>query len=629
MHENASFGKGAVRDRTSRTGASKRLVAALVAGLLTLQVSVAAAAGDEEAAPSPAAVVCPPEVPVDLEPFLDVDPASVHAEAIACAQARGWTLGRQLTGYHPLDSMTRAMAARILARLAGELTPPPTATQRRFPDVDAPADLVAAVGLLGGLGVLEGFEDGTFRPNERITRAQFATILDRMLRLGAGVELPRAASPFADLDGPPHGSAVGALHAAGIVVGVTADRFEPRAPVRRDQFASLVVRAAELLVAAGRLAPLAPPGDPVPGDPDPVDPDPVDPQPLDGVRLDQIQVLGSHNSYKLPSPVLNIIRLVDPQQASELDYGHVPIPEQLERQAIRQLELDVFADPEGGRYSEPLGLDFVNQSYPPEVREVMDAPGFKVLHAQDVDFASSCLTLIICLEQVRGWSDANPDHLPVVIMIEGKDEILPPVEFAGATLEFVEPLPFTSELLAQLDDDIRSVFDEDRLITPDDVRGDHETLESAVLAGGWPELNAVRGQVLFFLDNRSYVRDLYREGTPNLEGRAMFTTSQPGQPDAAVLQLPDPVSQEAQIAEAVQAGYLVRTRSDTPTVEARSGDTTRRDAAFRSGAQFVSTDYADRSPFSDYQVTLPGGGPARCNPVLTVPACDDEALRGG
>ena len=98
----------------------------------------------------------------------------------------------------------------------------------------------------------------------------------------------------------------------------------------------------------------------------------------------------------------------------------------------------------------------------------------------------------------------------------------------------------------------RSVFPEDRLITPDDVRGDHATLESAVLAGGWPELNDVRGQVLFFLDNRSYVRDLYRDGTPNLEGRVMFTTSEPGQPDAAVLQLQSPVTQEAQIAEAVR-----------------------------------------------------------------------------
>jgi hypothetical protein len=61
---------------------------------------------------------------------------------------------------------------------------------------------------------------------------------------------------------------------------------------------------------------------------------------------------------------------------------------------------------------------------------------------------------------------------------------------------------------------------------------------------------------------------------------------------------------------------------------ARSGDTTRRDAAFRSGAQLVSTDDADRSPFSDDQGRCPGAGsPVQPGPDL--PTCDDEVLRGG
>jgi len=75
----------------------------------------------------------------------------------------------------------------------------------------------------------------------------------------------------------------------------------------------------------------------------------------------------------------------------------------------------------------------------------------------------------------------------------------------------------------------------------------------------------------------------------------------------------------------VQQGYMVRTRADADTEQSRSGDTTRRDAAFASGAHFISTDYPVPDPdFTDYQVTMPGGNIARCNPVNTTAECTPE-----
>ena len=70
-------------------------------------------------------------------------------------------------------------------------------------------------------------------------------------------------------------------------------------------------------------------------------------------------------------------------------------------------------------------------------------------------------------------------------------------------------------------------------------------------------------------------------------------------------------------------GYIVRTMADSGTVEARSGDRTRMNAAFAAGAHIVSTDYYRPDPrgnmpgsgWSNYVVALPGGGPARSNPV--------------
>ena len=72
----------------------------------------------------------------------------------------------------------------------------------------------------------------------------------------------------------------------------------------------------------------------------------------------------------------------------------------------------------------------------------------------------------------------------------------------------------------------------------------------------------------------------------------MFTNSTPGQPDAAFIKENDPTgANQARIADEVRRGYVVRTRADADTRQARTGDTTMRDAALASGAQWVSTDY--------------------------------------
>jgi hypothetical protein len=164
------------------------------------------------------------------------------------------------------------------------------------------------------------------------------------------------------------------------------------------------------------------------------------------------------------------------------------------------------------------------------------------------------------------------------------------------------------------------VFGDDELITPDVVRGQHASLEEAIRTDGWPTLGASRGKVLFALDNEDAVRDAYVAGHPALKGRVLFTSSPRGTPEAAFLKLNDPITDEAAIRQAVADGYIVRTRSDADTLQARSGDTTMREAALRSGAQWVSTDYevADTKFGTGYVVTMPGGTPSRCNPVRIV-----------
>src|SRR5262245_29756455 len=190
----------------------------------------------------------------------------------------------------------------------------------------------------------------------------------------------------------------------------------------------------------------------------------------DCVALNQVQVLGTHNSYHIqPRPALLAALLAFSPTFSSIEYTHVPLPQQFDEQGIRQIEIDVFADPMGGLYAHREGLAVIGQN-PDSGIPALSQPGFKVLHLQDIDFETTCLTFVDCLQQVKSWSDAHPGHLPIMILVEAKDDLLPPV------LDFTIPVPIGVPEFAALDAEIRSVFPPEQLITPDDIRRGRPTL---------------------------------------------------------------------------------------------------------------------------------------------------------
>jgi hypothetical protein len=339
----------------------------------------------------------------------------------------------------------------------------------------------------------------------------------------------------------------------------------------------------------------------------------------DLLRLNHMQVLGTHNSYHVEGApaLLEAIAEFSADLAATLQYGHAPLPEQFATQGIRQIELDVFADPAGGLYADPAGLALLTGDPDARLPE-LDVPGFKVLHVQDIDYETTCRTFVDCLREVRAWSEAHPSHAPLMILVEAKDDVLPDLG-----LDFAVPIPIGAAELDALDGEIRSVFPPGQLITPGEVRGGRETVREAIEQDGWPTLAATRGRVLFCLDNEGAVRDAYLDGHPSLRGRVMFTSARPPADDAAFVKLNDPLDDFDLIQELVGRGYLVRTRADADTRQARSGDTTQRDAALASGAQFVSTDYPVPDPRfgTGYMVAIPDGLPGRCNPISAPAAC--------
>lgn len=355
---------------------------------------------------------------------------------------------------------------------------------------------------------------------------------------------------------------------------------------------------------------------------------------VDALRLNEIQMIGSHNSYKeKPRPeISSALANLAPSLAAEIEYGHLPLAEQLGDHGVRQFEIDVMADPDGGLYATPAALEILGINEPAD--PAMSEPGFKVQHIQDIDYESTCLTFVACLTEIEEWSSANPDHLPVMVMVETKTDSLAEgaeglgVELPDLGVEFADPPQMTAELFDELEAEVSSVFDQGQIITPDDVRGDADTLEAAVLDQGWPTIGESRGKVLFSLVDTGDSKAIYTADAPSLEGKLFFTSGTPGEPDAAFVRVDDSIEDGDDLQRFAEAGYLIRTRTDSPGVHAPANDTSWRDSALASGAHYLSTDYyvVDETLGTGYVVELPGGVVARCNPVTSPPDCDNELL---
>lgn len=342
------------------------------------------------------------------------------------------------------------------------------------------------------------------------------------------------------------------------------------------------------------------------------------------VAINQLQSFGTHNSYKekIPDVEMALINERLPKVGPTLDYEHRSLAEQLDKGA-RQIELDPSDDPQGGLYSTPLARKILTErgiALPAYDLSVMARPGLKVIHVADIDYRSHCLLFVDCLKQVKAWSDAHPDHTPILMMINPKSSGIP---WVGA----VKVLPWVKESFDRMDAEIRTVFSEDQLITPDDVRGSHATLREAVLAGGWPKLGQARGKIIFTMDLSPKDNAPYAEGHPSLKGRVAFMTTFPDAPEAAYFTMNEPEQQQAEIQSLVKQGFLIRTRADADTKEAREGTTTRREAAIASGAQFISTDYLWPDPRfgTNYTASLPNGAITRCNPLNAPQGCNAKA----
>ncbi len=183
-------------------------------------------------------------------PFIDVDPTSVHADAIACAAdltiAAGVSTDPPM--YAPARAVSRAQVASFLVRVldlvGAEL---PEAGRARFTDVRGSVH-ADSIERLAAAGIVRGRDASTFGPQDPVTRAQIATLLVETVRYVSGEPLlAEGPNPFPDVAGV-HADNVTVATELGLVVGRGDGTFGPTGSTRRDQAASVLVRLLDLLV---------------------------------------------------------------------------------------------------------------------------------------------------------------------------------------------------------------------------------------------------------------------------------------------------------------------------------------------------------------------------------------------
>ncbi|MBT2622808.1 MULTISPECIES: phosphatidylinositol-specific phospholipase C domain-containing protein [Chryseobacterium] len=338
------------------------------------------------------------------------------------------------------------------------------------------------------------------------------------------------------------------------------------------------------------------------------------------IKINQLQVVGTHNSYAEPvdpkvldlaAPIIkNLMKKYDSGMSAEqkakfqeyhpngmdfneaLNYDHPDFTQQLNAN-LRGLELDVYYDPDGNRFNNPASYRVLKEKgvndLAPHNTKGLDKPGFKVLHMADIDFRSHYPTLKDALLELREWSDKHPQHSTIFIMVEAKDSGFP--IFPNST----QVLPFTKKAYDDLDQEISQYLGKDKLITPKEIQGKFKTLREAVVHNNWPKAENSRGKFILMLLPGSAGTKSTKDNPylidGSLEKRLMFMESEPEDSFAAFILRDNAIVRQKEIQEMVKQGFIVRTRADIETYEAKVNDLTRAKEAFSSGAQVVSTDF--------------------------------------
>ncbi len=190
----------------------------------------------------------------------------------------------------------------------------------------------------------------------------------------------------------------------------------------------------------------------------------------DGVKLNEIAILGTHNSYQRLATAetrfaMNIVDTITLKKfgLNTFDFEMDTLTEQLEM-GIRNVEIDI------------------------ETLDKNNKIEFKVTHNSLIDNASSAYDFEKALQEIKMWSDNNPEHIPVIIIVEPKSFV---IEINGMK-------KFSLEYAKELDKIVENTLG-DSLLTPKDMLRDYQSFKEMRENDDWISLKEAQGKILVLL----------------------------------------------------------------------------------------------------------------------------------
>lgn len=174
--------------------------------------------------------------------FSDLPAGHWSSDSVAKATKLGIVSGYENGMFRPNAQVTRAEFTAMIARAFG--IEPASASAAAFGD--ARSNWAAGyIGALSNLGVVAGYSDGSFKPNAKISRAEMAVIISRVINLSqlSGTSTPAS---FSDVSGT-HWAAnvISQASSAGLLNGTSASSFAPNKNASRAEAITLIIRTLE------------------------------------------------------------------------------------------------------------------------------------------------------------------------------------------------------------------------------------------------------------------------------------------------------------------------------------------------------------------------------------------------
>lgn len=283
-----------------------------------------------------------------------------------------------------------------------------------------------------------------------------------------------------------------------------------------------------------------------------------------GMKFNELSFIATHNSYQ--TKAIDETKKVY-QGLSELTFGLISAntgdfwSETLTQQlncGIRSFEMDIETFERDGEIS------------------------FTCMHSPYIEMATSCYDFALAMKEIAMWSDNNPNHLPITIIIEPKSLFIPLEDMEFFNLDYAK----------ELDNVLRETLGE-KLFTPADMLRNYSSFGEMRKADDWCRISDMLGKVLILM-HECDVTEEYIGIDTSVKSQAMFPMLREKDLDrdcTSVILCNKPEVLLELKADIDERNILARTRTD----EFVSVTEERRENALKSNALIISTDYPVRT----------------------------------